>query len=154
MRRYIFVLLLLLPLAARAEIPAIVKLGKEASKQADVEHTSVGSFMLGVASRLADKEQRATYKMLDNIELIECKNDGYAPRLMERTRAIIADVEAEFIATHDDGKALNTLYGIRRGDIIEELIIIVEGHAGGVAVVAMSGEIPINRLAEIATIKR
>ncbi len=154
MKRYIIAILMLLPMATHAEIPAIVALGEEASRQEDVEHESVGSFMLGMASTFANKEQRATFKMLDNIEMIECKNEEYAPILRERTLAIINDIDAKHIATHDDGKALNELYGIYRDEVIEELIILIMGHEGGVAIVAMSGEIPENRLGEISNIKQ
>ena len=154
MRRYILLLALLIPLVASAQIPAIVSLGKEASKQRGVEHTSVGSVMLGMAQTFANKEQRATFKMLSNIEMIECKNSEYAPKLTEKVMAIVRSVGATYIGRQDDGKALNELYGVKRGDVIQELIILVKSHSGGVSVVAMSGEIPTNRLAEIAKIKR
>jgi hypothetical protein len=154
MKRYILVLILLIPLTLRAEIPAIVSLGKEASKQRGVEHDSVGSFMLGMASSFADKEQRATFKMLDNIEMIECKNREYAPQLTERVMEIARSVGATFIGSQDDGKAVNELYGIKRGEVITELIIIVKSHTGDVGIVAMSGKIPQSRLGEIAKIKR
>lgn len=154
MKRYILVLLLLIPLTLRAEIPAIVSLGKEASKQRDVEHDSVGSFMLGMASSVADKEQRATFKMLDNIEMIVCKNREYAPQLTERVMEIAHSVGATFIGSQDDGKAVNELYGIKRDEVITELIIIVKSHTGDVGIVAMSGKIPQSRLGEIAKIKR
>ena len=154
MRRYILLLIALLPFVVSAQIPAIVSLGKEASKQKGVEYNSVGSVMLGMAQTFSNKEQRETFKMLSNIEMIECKNLDYAPILTSRVMAIVRNVGATFIASQDDGKALNELYGVKRGDIITELIILVKSHKGGVAVVAMSGEIPTNRLAEIAKIKR
>ena len=154
MRRYILLLIALLPFVVSAQIPAIVSLGKEASKQKGVEYDSVGSVMLGMAQTFSNKEQRETFKMLSNIEMIECKNLDYAPILTSRVMAIVRNVGATFIASQDDGKALNELYGVKRGDIITELIILVKSHKGGVAVVAMSGEIPTNRLAEIAKIKR
>ncbi|MBR5132606.1 MAG: DUF4252 domain-containing protein [Alistipes sp.] len=154
MRRYILLLIALLPFVVSAQIPAIVSLGKEASKQKGVEYDSVGSVMLGMAQTFSNKEQRETFKMLSNIEMIECKNIDYAPILTSRVMAIVRNVGATFIASQDDGKALNELYGVKRGDIITELIILVKSHKGGVAVVAMSGEIPTNRLAEIAKIKR
>ena len=154
MRRYILLLALLVPFVASAQIPAIVSLGKEASKQRGVEHNSVGSVMLGMAQTFANKEQRATFKMLSNIEMIECKNSEYAPKLTEKVMAIVRSVGATYIGSQDDGKALNELYGVKRGDVIQELIILVKSHSGVVSVVAMSGEIPTNRLAEIAKIKR
>ena len=147
-------LALLIPLVAQAQIPAIVTLGKEAAKHEGVEYDSVGSVMLGMAQTFANKEQRATFKMLTNIEMIECKNREYAPKLTERVMTIVRSVGATFIGREDDGKALNELYGVKRGDVITELIILVKSHMGEVAVVAMSGEIPTNRLAEIAKIKR
>lgn len=154
MKRYILLFALLVPFVVNAQIPAIVSLGKEASKQDGVEYDSVGSVMLGMAQTFADKEQRATFKMLSNIEMIECTNLSYAPKLTQRVMAIVQSVGAAYIASHDDGKALNELYGIKRGDVITELIILIKSHKGGVAVVAMSGEIPTNRLAEIAKLKR
>ena len=147
-------LALLIPLVAQAQIPAIVTLGKEAAKHEGVEYDSVGSVMLGMAQTFANKEQRATFKMLTNIEMIECKNREYAPKLTERVMTIVRSVGATFIGREDDGKALNELYGVKRGDVITELIILVKSHNGELGIVAMSGEIPTNRLAEIAKIKR
>lgn len=154
MRRYILLFALLVPFVVNAQIPAIAALGKEASKQKGVEYDSVGSVMLGMAQTFANKEQRETFKMLSNIEIIECKNLDYAPQLTQRVMTIVRSVGATFIGRKDDGKAINELYGVKRGDVITELIIIVKSHKGEVGVVVMSGEIPTNRLAEIEKIKR
>ena len=98
MKRYILLLFLLVITAvAHAELPQIVALGKQASKHQDVKHTSVGSIMLGMAGTFAEKEQRATFKMLDNIEIIECKNRGYAPTLVARTKSIANEVDAMIV---------------------------------------------------------
>ena len=147
-------MMLFATLTAYAELPQIAALGKQASKQKDVEHMSVGSFMLGMAETFAEKEQRATFKMLDNIEIIECKNRSYTPTLIARTKRIVESVGAEFIGSKDDGKAVNELYGITKGGVITELIIIVKNHNGHSSVVAMSGKIPHSRLNEIEKIKR
>jgi hypothetical protein len=81
-------------------------------------------------------------------------NHTYAPKLVERATAIAKSVGATFLASQDDGQAVNDIYMIMRGDIIKELIIIVKSHSGDVEVVVMSGEIPINRLEEIASMKK
>lgn len=155
MKRYILLgLLLFTTLTTHATLPQIVALGKQASKQQRVEHTSIGNFMLGMAETFAEKEQRATFKMLDNIEMIECKNREYTPTLVARIRKIIDDVGAGFIGSKDDGKALNELYGISKGGVITELIIIVKSHDSNATIVAMSGKIPPSRLGEIEKIKR
>jgi hypothetical protein len=155
MKRYILLTLMLFAtVATHAELPQIAALGKQASKQQNVKHTSIGSIMLGMAETFAEKEQRATFKMFDNIEIIECKNRKYAPTLIARTKSIAEDVGAEFIGSKDDGKALNELYGIVKGGVITELIIVISGHTGNASVVAMSGKIPPSRLAEIEKIKR
>ena len=153
-RLAILLLFFLVPLYAVAEIPAVKKLGKEATKQDDVEHFSAGSFMLGMAATFSNKEQRDTFKMLENIEMIECKNREYAPTLLARIMAIVQSVNARFIGSQDDGEALNELYGVMRGDTITELIIIVKSHSGDLGIVCMSGSIPEHRLADIAKIKQ
>ena len=154
MKRSILIFALLIPLFVYAEVPGIKTLGKEAQKQENVEYQSVGSFMLGVASAFAEKQDRETFKMLNNIEMIECKNHAYAPKLVERATAIAKGVGATFLGSQDDGQAVNDIYMIMRGDIIKELIIIVKSHSGDVDVVVMSGEIPVNRLEEIASMKK
>ena len=155
MKRYILLgMMLFATLTAYAELPQIAALGKQASKQKDVEHMSVGSFMLGMAETFAEKEQRATFKMLDNIEIIESQNTTYAPTLVARAKSIAEEVGAEYIGGKDDGKALNELYGIKKGDIVTELIIITRNHTGEASVVVMSGNISLSRLAEIEKIKR
>lgn len=140
----------MLPLSTYAQIPAIEQLGKEAKRQRGVEYESVGSFMLGMASTFAEKSQRATFEMLDNIEMITCTNDAYSPTLKRRIMAIIASVGAEYLATTSDERGVNEVYAKRKGDIVRELIILTEGKDGGLAIVAMSGEIPTDRLGEIA----
>lgn len=140
----------MLPLSTYAQIPAIEQLGKEAKRQRGVEYESVGSFMLGMASTFAEKSQRATFEMLDNIEMITCTNDAYSPTLKRRIMAIIASVGAEYLATTSDERGVNEVYAKRKGDIVRELIILTEGKDGGFAIVAMSGEIPTDRLGEIA----
>lgn len=150
MRRLILLIAILLPLSTYAQIPAIEQLGKEAKRQRGVEYESVGSFMLGMASTFAEKSQRATFEMLDNIEMITCTNDAYSPTLKRRIMAIIASVGAEYLATTSDERGVNEVYAKRKGDIVRELIILTEGKDGGLAIVAMSGEIPTDRLGEIA----
>jgi hypothetical protein len=145
--------MLLLPGTVHAQIPEMQQLCKEAGKVKDVNHVSVGSFLLGMASKFTGKEQRAVFKMLDNIELVDCSNSGYAPQLAERAVAVATAAGAVHLADHDDVKAMNSLYAVHDGEVIEELVIIVYERDGCLAVVAMSGRIPLDRLREISKIK-
>lgn len=150
MKRLILLITILLPLSTYAQIPEIEQLGKEAKRQRGVEHESVGSFMLGMASTFADKSQRATFEMLDNIEMITCTNDAYSPTLKRRIMAIIASIGAEYLTTTNDKRGENEVYAKIKSNIVRELIILTTGKDGGFAIVAMSGEIPTERLDEIA----
>ena len=152
-RGYALLLFLMLPFCVQAQIPAIKNLGKEMGKMKDVKHVSVGRFMLGMASTFAGKEQRTVFKMLDNIEIIECGNVGYAPSLSGKVQRIMDDAGASLLATHDDGKALNKVYAVNDSAIVSELIIAIYFHNGTFSLVAMSGEIPLERLDEISKIK-
>ena len=91
MKRFILLIALLLPILASAQIPAIEKLGKEAKRQKGVEYESVGSFMLGMASKMAPKEQRATFEMLDHIDMIVSEDNTYLATLETRLKAIIRE---------------------------------------------------------------
>ena len=153
MKRYIIALLLLIPMISHAEIPAISKLGKEASKQENVEHTSVGRFMLGLAALAVEEQEREIFKMLNNIEMIECKNEAYSPKLLQSAKAIIEKVGAVHVDRQEEDNEICNIYIIGNQKIIKELIIIIESHNAEVAIMVMSGEIPVDRLAEVAKMK-
>ena len=150
MKRFILLIALLLPMLVSAQIPAIEKLGKEAKRQKGVEYESVGSFMLGMASKMAPKEQRATFEMLDHIDMIVSEDNTYLATLETRLKAIIRDLGASFIVKTDEEKTTHEVYGVKSGGVFTQLIIITKGKTKGYAVTAMSGKIPENRLGEIA----
>ena len=111
---------------ASAQIPAIEKLGKEAKRQKGVEYESVGSFMLGMASKMAPKEQRATFEMLDHIDMIVSEDNTYLATLETRLKAIIRDLGASFIVKADEEKTTHEVYGVKSGGVFTQLIIIIE----------------------------
>lgn len=133
-----------------AQIPAIEKLGKEAKRQHDVEYESVGSLMLGVASKFANKEQRATFEMLDNIDMIVCQNREYETILLSKVKNIIRNIGAELLASSIDERGRNEVYALSKDGVVSELIILTFRDDGGLAITAMSGSIPIDRLEEIS----
>lgn len=150
MKRLITIILIMLPMALHAQIPAIEQLGKEAQRHKGVEYDSVGSFMLGMAARFADKEQRKTFEMLDHIDMIICNNSSYASTLESRILSIIDSVGASFLASNDDNKGHNDVYAVKRGTVIKHLVIITKSDSDALAISAMSGTIPESRLAEIS----
>ena len=115
--------------------------------------SSFNSVMLGMAATFAPKEQRAIFKMLKNIDLIECNNDDYAPQLTQQALKIAKQAGTKHLGTQDDGLARNEVYALQKGDTIVELIILSYGHNGSVALTAMSGEIPVDSIEEISKIK-
>ena len=153
MKRLLILILLALPLRVMAQMPTIQELGKEAQKHKGVKHTSINSVMLGMAATFAPKEQRAIFKMLKNIDLIECNNDDYAPQLTQQALKIAKQAGTKHLGTQDDGLARNEVYALQKGDTIVELIILSYGHNGSVALTAMSGEIPVDSIEEISKIK-
>lgn len=150
MRLVMLLMTMLLPIISMAQIPAIEQLGNEASQHENVEYESVGSFMIGMAQTFANKEQRSTFKMLDHIDLIECRNAAYEQTLEQRTLAIAKSIGATYLASSTDERGRNDVYILKKGDIVNEVIIITHGKNGGLAVVVMSGNIPINRLGELS----
>ena len=150
MRRIILIIAVVLPLSLSAQIPAIEQLGKEAKRQRGVEYESVGSLMLGLASTFAAKDQRATFEMLDNIDMITCTNSSYTPTLRARAQAVVESIGATYLDSTEDDKARSVVYAIKQEKVVKELIILTEGKDGGYAVVVMSGTIPEERLEEIS----
>ena len=150
MKRFILLIAILIPAFTSAKIPAVEQLGNEAERHADVEYFSAGSVMLGMAQTFANKEQRATFKMLDHIDMITCDNASYAKTLEQRALAIVKSVGAHYLATSHDERGRNDVYVVKQGNIVKEVIIITHSIKGGLGVVAMSGTIPYERLGELS----
>ena len=150
MKRLILLIVILIPTITSAKIPAMEQLGNEAEKHADVEYFSAGSVMLGMAQTFANKEQRATFKMLDHIDMITCNNPSYTKTLEQRALAIAKSVGAGYLATSNDERGRNDIYVVKQGDTVKEVIIITHGKNGGLGVTAMSGTIPYERLDELS----
>ena len=150
MKRLILLIVILIPLVTSAKIPAMEQLGNEAEKQTDVEYFSAGSVMLGMAQTFASKEQRATFKMLDHIDMITCNNASYTKTLEQRALAIVKSVGAGYLATSHDERGRNDVYIIKHGNIVKEVMIITHSKSGGLGVVVMSGTIPYERLGELS----
>lgn len=150
MKRFILLIAILIPAFTSAKIPAMEQLGNEAEKQANVEYFSAGSIMLGMAQTFANKEQRATFKMLDHIDMITCNNPSYTKTLEQRALAIVKSVGAHYLATSHDERGRNDVYVVKQGNIVKEVIIITHSIKSGLGVVAMSGTIPYERLGELS----
>ncbi len=153
MKRLILLIFILVPLFVSAQIPLIEQLGSVASKQKGVEHQSVGSVLLGMAATFAPKEQRETYKMLEHVTMIECRNKEYTSTLKQQALSATNRIGAQYLTTMADGRGSNDAYIVKQGDIVKHLIIITHGVNGGLAVIAMSGEIPFERLGEISKLQ-
>lgn len=150
MKRFILLIAILIPYITSAKIPAVEQLGNEAKKHDDVEYFSAGSIMLGMAQTFANKEQRATFKMLDHIDMITSSNVAYSKTLEQRALAIVRSVGAQYLASSDDERGHNDVYVLKQGNVAKEVIIITHGKNGGLAVVVMSGTIPVERLGELS----
>ena len=69
-------------------------------------------------------------------------------------KSIIKSLNASYIGTTTDDRSRNVVYGLSDGEIINELIILAYGHKGFFSVIAISGEIPHDRLEEISQIRQ
>lgn len=150
MKRFILLITILLPTITLAQIPVVERLGREAEKHDNVEYFSAGSVMLGMAQTFANREQRATFKMLDHIDMITSNNAAYSKTLEQRAIAIVGSVGAQYLASSQDERGSNDVYVVKQGNVAKEVIIITHGKNGGLAVVVMSGTIPVERLGELS----
>ena len=75
-------------------------------------------------------------------------------KLQNLVKSIIKSLNASYIGTTTDDRSRNVVYGLSDGEIINELIILAYGHKGSFSVIAISGEIPHDRLEEISQIRR
>lgn len=153
MKRFILLIMLVIPSITFAQLPAMKSLGKEAKRHSDVDYFSVGSTMLDMASTFANKEKRETFRMLKHIDMIECQNPAYAPTLKAKAENIASSIGATLIGKEIEDGTVSEVYALKNGEVVSELIIIITDQKGKLAVVAMTGEIPLDKLHKIAELR-
>jgi hypothetical protein len=149
MRRFILLLILLLPNMVMATQPEFDALSRRYTNIEGITVTNIDNNMLTLmASSYTDA---STLEFIDNILVLISQDKKHGNDIIKRSSKIIKKLKLEpYLSVNDDSTMIN-IYCVKDGEIVTDLVVqLQDGENGGVVVI--SGNIPddmINRIVQM-----
>ncbi|MBO5900867.1 MAG: DUF4252 domain-containing protein [Alistipes sp.] len=134
MKRFIVMIMMLLPFSAMASIPEINELADRYSSVEDVTVVNLTGEMLAMAGASGEIDP----SVIENIVIIQSEKARYVKDVSKHFDKMVADANLKSIANIDkDGTAVN-IYQKSVGDVMDFIIFVADGAE--VAVIDICGK--------------
>lgn len=150
MKRFIALMIMLLPLVAMAQTPDFSKLTK---KYADNDQVTVMSFnQQQLMAFMDDEDDIEDIKNIDNITIVMTGDKALGEEIFKAASKIVKRAKAEEMLSTSDEEYSIRVYTTSESDIITSLIVsIVGGDESGVIII--NGRIPSDMLNELVKVQ-
>jgi len=150
MKRFIALVIMLLPLVAMAQTPDFSKLTK---KYADNDQVTVMSFnQQQLMAFMDDEDDIEDIKNIDNITIVMTGDKALGEEIFKAASKIVKRAKAEEMLSTSDDECSIRVYTTSESDIITSLIVsIVGGDESGVIII--NGRIPSDMLNELVKVQ-
>ena len=146
MRRFILLILAILPMSAMAQIPGIEKIVEEYSNLDNVVAMNINESMLGMFLDVEDD----TFDEVDNIQIVLSEDPTIGKEIIGKANKVIKSIKAEtMINVNEENRAI-AIYTKKSGDIITDIILTIEEEQSGV--IAIACQVPEDRLDELVQV--
>lgn len=143
MKRFIVMIMMLLPISAMASIPEVSELANKYSSTEGVTVVNLTGEMLAMAGASGDIDT----SMIEDIIIIQTEKARYAKDISKRMKKIVADDNLKSIANVDDEGTNVGIYQKTNGEIMDFIIFVSEGSE--VAIIDICGKFDEESIAEI-----
>lgn len=142
MKKFISLMLMVLPLGAMAQIPEFSKL---ITKYADNENATIVNLDKSMLAMMGDMEGMES---IDRIELIMTEDKSLGDEIAVATHAIAKECNASALISHNSTEDQITVYTLGEGDKITNIILVIstEGQYGASVI---TGEIAAEDIGEL-----
>ena len=139
MKRFILLVMMLLPVVVMAKHPEFDKLSQ---RYADVEGVTVMNIDKAMLKLMAPQEMDSeAMEHLDNILILIAENDKLSNDILKRSAKIIKKLKLESYVSVDEEGAKVDIYCTKSGETLTDLVIKLKDDATG-GVIVISGEVP------------
>ena len=149
MKRFILMAIMLLPVSLMAQIPQFSKMAEKYSDNDTVTSMTVNKQMMAMFA--GDNEMM---EYLDEIQILLTSDTANANKILAESKKIVKRIGAEELISANDGSETFSIYTIKEGGNVTDIIIVVDCTATSdeSGVIIVSGSIPEAILGEIVKV--
>ena len=146
MKRSILLVMMMLPIMAMAQLPQFAKLGEKYNGMDGVTAMTINKQMIAMFAG-----ENADFDFVDEVQILLCEDADVAKSIVKDAKKAVkkSDV-SELVSANDDG-ATFTIYTKGEGDIITNIIIVIENEDPS-GLIVITGDIPQDKISEIVKI--
>ena len=137
MKRFILLVMMLLPMSAMASIPEVQKLAESFTDANKASSAYISKQML----RMLGDEKAAGMEYVDNVVILTSNSKSAAKAINKRTQRIAKKRALENLATLKKNNATTYIYTISANDRVTEALVLIAEKKKSV-LVNISGSIP------------
>lgn len=149
MKRFILMAIMLLPVSLMAQIPQFSKMAEKYSDNDTVTSMTVNKQMMAMFA--GDNEMM---EYLDEIQILLTSDTANANKILAESKKIVKRIGAEELISANDGSETFSIYTIKEGGNVTNIIIVVDCTATSdeSGVIIVSGSIPEEMLSEVVNV--
>ena len=146
MKRTILLVMMMLPIMAMAQLPHFAKLGEKYNGMEGVTAMTVNKQMIAMFAG-----SDAGLDFVDEIQILLCEDAGVAKSIIKDAKKAVKKSKIEELVSANDDGATFTIYTKGEGDIITNIIIVIENEDPS-GLIVITGDIPQDKISEIVKI--
>ena len=141
--------IMLLPVSLMAQIPQFSKMAEKYSDNDTVTSMTVNKQMMAMFA--GDNEMM---EYLDEVQMVITSDATIADKILNESKKIVKRIDAEELISANDGSETFSIYTIKEGGNVTNIIIVVDCTATSdeSGVIIVSGSIPEEMLSEVVNV--
>ena len=146
MKRTILLVMMMLPIMAMAQLPHFAKLGEKYNGMEGVTAMTVNKQMIAMFAG-----ENADFDFVDEVQILLCEDADVAKSIVKDAKKAVKKSKIEELVSANDDGATFTIYTKGEGDIITNIIIVIENEDPS-GFIVVTGDIPQDKISEIVKI--
>lgn len=146
MKRFILLVLMMLPIMAMAQLPQFAKLNEKYEGKEGVTAMTINKQMISMFVG-----SNADFKFVDEVQILLSEDADVAAGVVKDAKKAVKKSKLEELISANDEGAIYTIYTKTVNDIIKNLVIIVENDSPS-GFIVISGDITQDKISEVIKI--
>ena len=146
MKRFILLVMMMLPVMAMAQLPHFAKLNEKYNGLDGVTAMTINKQMIAMFAG-----GNADFDFVDEVQILLSENADVSSGIVKDAKKAVKKSKVdELISANDDG-ATFTIYTKSEGDIYTHIVIVVENESPS-GFIVITGDIPQEKISEVVKI--
>ena len=146
MKRFILLVMTLLPMMAMAQLPHFSKLNEKYNGAEGVTAMTINKQMISMFAG-----DNADFDFVDEVQILLSENTEIATSIVKDAKKAVKKSKIEKLVSANEDGATFTIYTNKRDDIITHIVIIVENDSPS-GFIVITGQITEDKIKEVVKI--